>query len=197
MGNPFKAMIMGYFLPLLAAAIVIFIPDYDITTVVWAIAVFAILLTMPILLSFRFPTNREKAYKLTLMYQLYAFTFFFAFPLLRVLKEHSVIQLLLIGVFVSMYFLARIDQRTEVPIVFPDSDKVKWIAYPYYVIPFLLAILGVGGNISAIRVLFDYFGATTMMPYFSTIIFLFSCWLLFLFSSLAYKSHVKEGYLEK
>lgn len=197
MGNPFKAMIMGYFLPLLAASIVIFIPDYDSNALVWTIVVFVILLTMPILLSFRFPTNREKAYKLTLTYQLYAFTFFFAFPLLRVLQDHIVIQLLLIGVFVGMYFVARIDQRSEIPVVYPDSDKVKWIAYPFYTIPFVLAILGVGGNISAIRILFDYFGTTTMMPYFSTIIYLFSCWLMFLFSSLAYKSHVKEGYLEK
>lgn len=197
MGNPFKAMIMGYFLPLLAAAMVIIIPDYDKTSLVWTIAIFAILLVMPILLSFRFPTNREKAYILTLTYQLYAFSFFLTFPLLKVLKEKLIIQVLLIGIFIGMYFLARIDQRTEVPIVFPDSDKVKWIAYPYYIIPFLIVILGLGGNISAIRIFVEYFGATTMMPYFSTIIYLFSCWLLFLFSSLAYKSHVKEGYLEK
>ena len=96
---------MGYFLPLLAAAIVIFIPDYDSTSVLWTIAVFAILLTMPIILSFRFPTNREKAYILTLTYQLYAFTFFFTFPLLKVLKEHIDIQLLLIGIFIGIYFL--------------------------------------------------------------------------------------------
>ncbi|MBD7984757.1 hypothetical protein H9649_09200 [Sporosarcina sp. Sa2YVA2] len=197
MASPFKAMIIGYFLPLLAAIMVVFIPEYSSTSLLWIIVIFAILLTMPILLSIRFPNNREKAYILTLTFQMYAFVFFFAFPLLKVVKEHMGIQLLLIGIFVSMYFLARIDQRTEIPIVFPDSDKVKWIAFPFYVIPFLLAILGVGGNISATRVLFDYFGTTTMMPYFSTIIYLFGCWLMFLFSSLAYKSHVKEGYLEK
>lgn len=197
MGNPFKAMIFGYLLPLGSAAVVLFIPDYDSKSIPWIIVILATLLVLPILLSFRFPTNRKKAYKLTLTYQMYASTFFFTFPLLKVLKGHLVFQILLIGIFVIIYFLARIDQQTEVPIVFPDSDKVKWIAYPYYVIPFLLAILGVGGNISATRILFDYFGATTMMPYFTTIIYLFSCWLLFLFSSLAYKSHVKEGYLEK
>ncbi|MCG7344235.1 hypothetical protein MHZ92_08825 [Sporosarcina sp. ACRSL] len=198
MGNPFKAMIMGYFLPLLAAGIVAFVPDYDEQFIKWAAVIFVILLAMPIVLSFRFPSNKEKAYRLTLTYQLYAFTFLFTFPLLKVLKENIVFQLLLVIVFISIYFLARYDQRTEVPIVYPDGDKEKkWVAYVYYAIPFLLIILGFGGNYIITRTAFQLFGNEFMMPYVSTILYLLSCWLLFLLSSVAYKSHVKEGYLEK
>jgi hypothetical protein len=198
MGNPFKAMIMGYFLPLLAIGIVTFVPDYDEQFIKWAAVVFVILLIMPIVLSFRFPSNKKKAYRLTLMYQLYAFAFLFTFPLLKVLKENTVFQLLLVIVFISIYFLARYDQQTEVPIVYPDGDKEKkWIAYVYYAIPILLIILGFGGNYIITRTAFQLFGNEFMMPYVSTILYLLSCWLLFLLSSVAYKSHVKEGYLEK
>ncbi|GIO27426.1 hypothetical protein J43TS3_20370 [Ornithinibacillus bavariensis] len=110
--------------------------------------------------------------------------------------------MLLVGLFISMYFLARFDQRTEVPIVFPDKDrdikKIKtWIAYMYYVIPVLITFLGVGGDYVKTRILFETFGDKVMMPYFLTLIYILSCWLLFMFSSLAYKSHVVEGYLEK
>lgn len=189
---------MGYFLPLLAAGIVAFVPDYDEQFIKWAAVIFVILLAMPIVLSFRFPSNKEKAYRLTLTYQLYAFTFLFTFPLLKVLKENIVFQLLLVIVFISIYFLARYDQRTEVPIVYPDGDKEKkWVAYVYYAIPFLLIILGFGGNYIITRTAFQLFGNEFMMPYVSTILYLLSCWLLFLLSSVAYKSHVKEGYLEK
>ncbi|MCM3708964.1 hypothetical protein [Sporosarcina luteola] len=198
MGNPFKAMIMGYFLPLLAAGIVAIVPDYDVLFVKWAAAIFVILLVMPIVLSFRFPSNKQKAYRLTLMFQLYAFTFFFTFPLLKMVKENIIFQLLLLIVFISIYYLARYDQQTEVPIVYPDEDKEKkWIAYVYYAIPILLIILGFGGNYIITRTAFQIFGDEFMFPYLSIILYLLSCWLLFLLSSVAYKSHVKEGYLEK
>lgn len=198
MGNPFKAMIIGYLLPLLAAGIVAFVPEYDEQFMKYSAVIFVILLALPIVLSFRFPANKKKAYRLTLMYQLYAFAFLFTFPLLKVLKENIVFQLLLVLVFISIYFLARYDQQTEVPIVYPDGDKEKkWLAYVYYAIPFLLIILGFGGNYMTTRVAFNIFGNEIMMPYISTILYLLSCWLLFLLSSVAYKSHVKEGYLEK
>lgn len=189
---------MGYFLPLLAAGIVAIVPDYDVLFVKWAAAIFVILLVMPIVLSFRFPSNKQKAYRLTLMFQLYAFTFFFTFPLLKMVKENIIFQLLLLIVFISIYYLARYDQQTEVPIVYPDEDKEKkWIAYVYYAIPILLIILGFGGNYIITRTAFQIFGDEFMFPYLSIILYLLSCWLLFLLSSVAYKSHVKEGYLEK
>ncbi|WP_172370431.1 hypothetical protein [Sporosarcina jiandibaonis] len=202
MGSPFekplKTMIMGYLLPLLAAAMVAFIPAYDHLFTMWIIAVFVILLLMPIVLVIRFPDNKEKAYRLTIMYQLYAFTFYMTFPLLKVLREEIVYQLLLVGFFIAIFFLARFDQRTEVPIVYPGDDKeIKWMAYVYYAIVILLTFLGFGGDYITTRRYFDRFGDAIMMPYVSTIMYLFSCWLIFLFSSLAYKSHVKEGYLEK
>ena len=198
MGSPFKAMILGYFLPLLAAGIVSFIPEYDERFIKWVVVIFIILVVMPIVLSFRFPSNKEKAYRLTLIYQLYAFTFLFTFPLLKVLNENITFQLLLVIVFISIYFLARYDQRTKVPIVYRDGDKEKkWIAYVYYTIPLLLIILGFGGNYMMIRVAFQIFGNEVMIPYVSIILYLLSCWLLFLLSSVAYKSHVKDGYLEK
>lgn len=197
MGNPFKIMIMGYLLPLFTAAAVLFIPDYDQQYIKWLLIVFIILLLLPIVLAFRFPANKGKAYQLTLTYQLYAFTFFMTFPLLKVLNGSIIIQLLLVGFFIGTYFLARFDQRTEVPIVFPDSDRMKWLAIPFYALPVLLTILGFGGNHIVTRRFFETFGFDFAMPYLATIIYLFACWLLFFFSSLFYKSHVKEGYLEK
>ena len=116
-----------------------FIPEYDHLFAMWIIAVFVILLLMPIVLIIRFPDNKEKAYRLTLTYQLYAFTFYFTFPLLKVLRGEVVYQLLLVGLFIGIFFLARFDQRTEVPIVFPDNNKdTKWISYVYYGIGILL-----------------------------------------------------------
>lgn len=198
MGNPFKAMIMGYFLPLLAVAIVLFIPDYDGQYLKWAVVIFVILLVMPFVLSLRFPKNKKKAYRLTIMYQLYAFALLFTFPLLKVLKENIIIQLLLVVVFIGIYFLARVDQQRDMPIVYPDGDKdKKWYAYVYFSIPVLLIFLGFGGNIIITREVFRIVGDEIMMPYLSIILYLLSCWLLFLLSSVAYKSHVKEGYLEK
>lgn len=120
------------------------------------------------------------------------------FPLLKVLKGHVVYQILLIAMFVGCYFLACFDQRTKVPIVYPDgSGRRKRIAYIYYALPCLLIVLGVGGDYVKTRVLFEVFGDNIMMPYFAIIIYLLSCWLTFLLSSVAYKSYVKEGYLEK
>ena len=189
---------MGYFLPLLAAGIVAIIPDYDAQFVKWIVLIFVILLVMPIILSFRFPSNKQKAYRLTLTYQLYAFTFFFTFPLLKIVKGNFVFQLLLIIAFISIYFLARYNQQTEVPIVYPDEDKeITWMGYVYYAIPILLIILGFGGNYIITRTAFQLFGDAFMFPYTSTILYLLSCWLIFLLSSVAYISHVKEGYLEK
>ena len=197
MGNPFKIMIVGYLLPLFTAGAVVFIPEYDQQYVKWLVVVFIILLLMPIVLSFRFPDNKEKAYRMTVTYQFYAFTFFMTFPLLKMMKGSIVIQLLLVGFFICIYFLARFDQRTEVPIVFPDLNRRKWLAIPFYGIPVLLAILGFGGNYIVTRRYFDTYGSEIMMPYISTILYLFGCWLLFLMSSIAYKSHVKEGFLER
>src|SRR5690625_1703985 len=195
-------MIWGYLIPILGAVVAASAPEYDPSYTVWIIAVFVILLLMPIVLVLRFPANKAKAYKLTIIYQWYAFLLLFTFPLLKVFKEEIFYQLLLVGLFISIYFLARLDQQTEVPIVFPDrarkNDKAKtWIAYMYYVIPILISILGVGGDYVKTRILFQVFGDEVMMPYFTTLLYIFSCWLLFFFSSMAYKSHVKEGYLDK
>lgn len=153
---------------------------------------------MPIVYVLRFPRKKEKAYRLTLMYQLYTFTFIMTFPLLKVLKGSVVFQLLLISVFIGCYFLARFDQQTKVPVVYPDENKRrKKIAYVYYAMPYLLIVLGFGGDYVKTRVFFEIFGDKIMMPYLAIIIYLLCCWLIFLLSSLAYKSHVKEGYLEK
>lgn len=202
MGKPFKIMMWGYFLPLLSAVAAAFTPAYEPSFTVWIIAIFIILLIMPIVMVFRFPKNKEKAYRLTIMYQLYAFTLYFTFPLMKVLKEETFYQWLLIIIFISMYYLARLDQRTKVPFVFPErtrkSNKVKtWLAYTYFVIPVVIGYLGVGGDHIRVRILFQIYGDEVMFPYFSSLIYIFACWLLFFFSSMAYKSHVKEGYLDK
>ena len=197
MGDLYKAMIAGYLLPLFTAAAVVLIPEYDQQYIKWIVIVFVVLLLLPIVLSFRFPANKEKAYRLTVTYQFYAFTFFLTFPLLKVLTGSVVIQLLLVGLFISMYFLARFNQRTEVPIVFPDSDKRSWLVIPFYGIPVLLTIFGFGGNYIVTRRNFEIYGSEFMMSYISTILYIFGCWLLFFMSSIAYKSHVKEGELEK
>jgi len=190
-------MIMGYLLPLFTGLGVLFIPEYDQQYVKWIAIFFATLLLMPFIFSFRFQGNKEKAYRLTLTYQLYTFTFFLTFPIIKVLDGKVFLQIILIGFFLSMHFLARLDQQTEVPIVFPDSDRRKWLAIPFYALPVLLTILGFGGDYVATQRAFNTYGASFMMPYLSSIIYLFSCWLLYFFSSLTYKSHVKEGYLDK
>lgn len=198
MRNIFKVMIWGYLLPLLAAGIVVFIPAYDGRYIKWIVLIFIILLGMPIILRMRFSKNKEKAYKITITYQLYVFVFFFTFPLLKVLKENIFFQLLLIGFFVGIYFLARFDQRSKTPIVFPGSGKkLKKIAYVYYAMAILLTVLAFGGDYIVIKRAFIIYGAEIMMPYTAIILYLFSCWLMFFFSSLAYKSHVKDRYLEK
>lgn len=199
MGNLFKAMMMGYLLPLFMAGMVVFIPDFDGQYMKWIVLIFIILFGMPIVLTIRFPKKKKKAYKLTMKYQLYAFIFFFTFPLLKVLKGNIIFQLLLIGLFIGIYFLARFDQRTEVPIVFPGVDKkIKKIAYIYYAIPVLLTVLSLGGgDYVVINRAFLNYGAAFMVPYIAIILYLWSCWLFFFFCSFAYKSHVKEGYLEK
>ena len=129
MGNPFKIMIWGYLIPLLGAVVAVSAPEYDPSYTVWIIAVFVILLLMPIVLVLRFPANKVKAYKLTIIYQWYALLLLFTFPLLKVFKEEIFYQLLLVGLFISIYFLARLDQQTEVQFVFPDrarkNDKAK------------------------------------------------------------------------
>ncbi len=183
-------------MPLFTAVVALLIPEYDQQYIKWIVAVFVLLMLLPIVLSFRFPDNKEKAYRLTLSYQLYAFTFFSTVPLLKVMKGTIVIQLLLVGLFIGFYFLARFDQRTEVPIVFPDSDKRKWLAIPFYAVPVLLTLFGFGGDHRVTRRFFETHGYDFAMTYISIILYLFACWLLFLFSSLAYKSLVKEGYLE-
>ncbi|MCM3636755.1 hypothetical protein M3152_03410 [Sporosarcina luteola] len=192
MGNPFKVMIMGYLLPLFTAVVALLIPEYDQQYIKWIVAVFVLLLLLPIVFSLRFTANKKIAYRLTIAYQLYAFTFFAAFPLLKVLKGSIVIQLLLVGLFIGIYFLAIFDQRTEVPIVFPDSDKRKWLAIPFYAIPVFLAVFGFGGDHRVARRFFETHGYDFAMTYTSIILYLFACWLLFLFTSLAYKSLVKK-----
>lgn len=196
--STFKVMLMGYFLPLLLGAVVSVIPEYDSVYTKISIGIFGVLLLLPIVLVFKYPKKREKAYKLTLMFQLYTFTLFMAFPLFKVLNGSMLLQLLLVIGFIAMYYLARADQQTEVPIVFPKSDKDrKWFTYVYYAIPAVLTILGFNGNHIVMRNFFERFGDAVMFPYMSVILYIFSCWLLFLFSSLAYQSHVVEGFLEK
>ena len=197
MGNLFKAMIMGYLMTLFTAVAGVLIPEYDQQYINWIVVVFVILLLMPIVLSFRFPDNKDKAYRLTVTFQFYAITFFLIFPMLKVLKGNVVIQLLLVGLFISIYFLARFDQRREVPIVFPDSERRSWLVIPFYGLPVLLTIFGFGGNYIVTRRNFETYGSEFMMTYISTILYLFGCWLLFLMSSIAYKAHVKEGFLER
>lgn len=197
MGNPFKAMIIGYFLTFFTAVAVLYIPDYDQQYMKWIVAVFVILLLLPAVLSFRYPGNKEKAYRLTVTYQLYVFAFFFTVPLLKVLTGNIVVQLLLVGLFIGIYFLARFDQRREVPILFPDTDRRSWLVIPFYAVPVLLTIFGVGGNYRSVRRFFESHEYAFAMAYLSTIFYILACWLLFLMSSIAYKAHVKEGFLEK
>jgi hypothetical protein len=202
MKNPVKGILWGYFFLVPTAMVAVFAPEYDSFYTMWVITIFVIVMIMPIVLFILFSSNKKKGYGLAMIYQWYASLLFMIFPLMKVLKEEIVYQLLLVGLFISIYFLARLDQRTEVPIVFPDKDrdiaKVKtWLTYMYYVIPAIIAFLGVGGDHIRIRILFDTYGDKVMMPYFSILIYIFGCWLLFLFSSMAYKSHVIDGYLDK
>ena len=203
MGNPFKVMLWGYLMVLFTAVVAVFAPAYDsFYTITIVATVFVLLLLLPIILFLQYWSNKKKATALTMTYQVYVSLFLLTYPLLKVLKEEMFYQLLLVGLFISIYFLGRFDQRTEVPIVFPDKDRdnanVKtWFAYMYYVIPAILTFLGVGGDHIRLRILFDIYGDKVMMPYLSILIYILACWFLFLISSMTYKSHVKEGYLDK
>lgn len=123
MGNPFKTMIFGYLMPILAAAIILFIPDYNQKFIKYVLVILVFLIVLPIVLLIRFPKNKRKAYLITVMYQLYAFVFFFTFPLIKLLNGYIIIQLLLVAFFLALYFLAKVDQKSKVPIVFPGDDK--------------------------------------------------------------------------
>lgn len=198
MGNPFKTMIFGYLMPILAAAIILFIPDYNQKFIKYVLVILVFLIVLPIVLLIRFPKNKRKAYLITVMYQLYAFVFFFTFPLIKLLNGYIIIQLLLVAFFLALYFLAKVDQKSKVPIVFPGDDKkMQWKGYAYYILVILLMILGLGGDYFLINFAFYLFGYEFMMPFGTIILYLLACWLIFFFSSLQYIHHVKERYLEK
>lgn len=198
MEKHFYTMIISYLLPLLTGAVVAFVPYYHSLFTMFSIVILIILILMPILLSLRFSRKKQKAYILTLTYQLYAFTFFFTFPLLKIVDGHFLIQASLCAFFFSCFYSGRWDQRRKIPIVFPGTDKpITTAAIVYYSIIIILSFLGVGGDYISLKHLFVIFGDNIMMKYTCTILYLMSCWLIFFFSSLAYKSHVKEGYLDK
>lgn len=192
--------VIGFLLPIISALIVLFTPDYDPFFAVVTLVAYILLLMLPIFLHFKYKNRRKKdiVYLLTLKYILYLFLLYFTFPLLKIFSGNLPIQIVLIALFIAIPYLARYDQNTEVPIIYPGADKKhKKIHYVYEAIPFILVIAGGGGNIIISRQLTEILGYSTAMMMFSIVLYLFSCWLLFFFSSLIYKSHVKEGNLHK
>lgn len=195
-----KQTLIGYILPIMSALIVLFIPEYDQFFGMITIVIFILLLMLPLFLYLKYKKRRNKdiVFRLTAKYTMYSFLLYFTFPILKIFSNNLLIQIVLIVFFLGVLFMAQYDQNTNVPIIYPGAEKDhKKIAYIYYAIPFILIIAGGGGNIIISRHLTDILGFNTAMMLFSIVLYLFSCWILFLFSSLAYKSHVKEGFLDK
>ena len=173
--------VIGFLLPIISALIVLFTPDYDPFFAVITLVIYILLLMLPIFLHFKYKNRRKKdiVYLLTLKYILYLFLLYFTFPLLKIFSGNLPIQIVLIALFIAIPYLARYDQNTEVPIIYPGADKKhKKIHYVYEAIPFILVIAGGGGNIIIGRQLRDIRLQHSMMM-FSIVLYLFSCWLLF------------------
>lgn len=196
-----KQTLIAYLLPVTSGLIVLVIPDFDPFFTWLTIGIYLLLIMLPgfLYLKYRSRKNKEIVYRLTAKYMMYAFLLFWIFPILKLFSNNLVVQLLLIAIFISMLYLARYDQNTEVPIIFPGDDKKhKKIAYLYYALPLLFFIPVAGsGNVVVARRMVEQLGQSKAMMLFSIVIYLFSCWILFFFCSLTYKSHVKEGFLDE
>ncbi len=195
-----KQTLIAYLLPAISGLIVLFIPDFDIFFAWLTIGIYLLLFMLPGFLYLKYKNRKsiEIVFRLTAKYTMYAFLLFWIFPILKLFSDNLIVQLLLIAIFISMLYLARYDQNTEVPIIYPgDGKEHKKMAYVYYALPVLFGIAGGGGNIIAVRHMAERLGHSKTMLLFSIVLYLFSCWILFLFSSIIYKSHVKEGYLDK
>ncbi|MCG7336476.1 hypothetical protein MHZ95_14495 [Sporosarcina sp. ACRSM] len=195
-----KQTLIAYLLPVISGLIVLFIPDYDAFFTWLTIGIYLLLIMLPgfLYLKYKSRKNKEIVYRLTAKYMMYAFLLFWTFPILKLFSNNLGIQLLLLAIFISMLYLAKYDQNTEVPIIYPgDGKEHKKIAYVYYALPVLFVIAGGGGNVVAARHIAERLGHSKTMLLFSIVIYLFSCWILFFFSSIIYKSHVKEGFLDK
>lgn len=196
-----KQTLIASILPLLSGLMVLFMPDFDAVFAWLTIGIYLLLIMLPGILYLKYKNrkNKEIIYRLTAKYMMYAFLLFWIFPILKLFSNNLVVQFLLLAIFISMLYLARYDQNTKVPIIFPGDDKKhKKIAYVYYALPLLFLIPVAGsGNVVAARRMAEQLGHSKTMMLFSIVIYLFSCWLLFFFSSITYKSHVKEGFLDE
>ena len=174
--------VIGFLLSIISALIVLFTPDYDPFFAVVTLVAYILLLMLPIFLHFKYKNRRKKdiVYLLTLKYILYLFLLYFTFPLLKIFSGNLPIQIVLIALFIAIPYLARYDQNTEVPIIYPGADKKhKKIHYVYEAIPFILVIAGrwkyyhqpsINGDIRLQHCYDDVFNRN---------VYLFSCWLLF------------------
>ncbi len=195
-----KQTLIAYFLPIISALIVLPSPDYDPLFAVITLVIYLLSFFIPAILYWKYRHRRKKdiVCLLTLKYILYLFFLYFTFPLLKILAGNLLIQLALIAFYIAIPYLARYDQNTKVPIVFPGTDKKhKKITFVYYAIPLILIWVGSGGNHIILRQLSDTIGYSTFSMILSIDLYLFACWLHFFISSFIYKSHVKEGVLNR
>lgn len=131
--------------------------------------------------------KRQNAARLTMFINMIIFCLFFTFPFIKAFMGHLWLQLLLVLFFICLLPLAIYDQKQEIPLVFPGDDKEhRKIAFVFYAIPVIIAVLGGGGNIIIVRHLADFFGYGFVTYWGGAVLYGLGCWFAFFFQSLFY-----------
>lgn len=194
----YKVMFTAYFLPIIPALIVLPTPEYDPIFAVVSLVIYLLSFFIPVLLFWKYRHRKKRNRKniivmLTCKYMLYMFCMYFTFPLLKIIYGNLLILFVLVAFFIAIPYLARYDQNTEAPIIDPGTSiepQKKSIAY-LIALPVILLPAG-GSNYLIARQYSDLLGYDTYSIMTSTSLYLFTCWFLFMLSSMLYKRHVKE-----
>lgn len=190
-----KVAIGSFFMPLITSLCAIFMPDVDSTFNSIVLAIFVInIVTYIILLTIFKKKKRQNAARLIILLNMLAFSLFFTFPFIKVFAGQTWIQLILILVFFIFIVFAIYDQKREIPLVFPPTDKERRkFAVVYYSIPVIIVFIGGGGNIIVVRELEGIFGKGYVTYVGGISLYILGCWFAFFFQSLSYQGFVKNG----
>lgn len=191
----YRAAILSFFLPLVTALCAIYMPESQpmVNYIILEVYLANIVIYMATLAVFK-KKKKQNAARLAILLNMLAFCFYFTFPLIKAFIGHTWLQLLLFAIFLLSVVLGVYDQKQEVPIVFPGTDKeVKKIANVFYAIPVIIVFLGGGGSIMAVRNLADFFGQGYVTYWGGACLYILGCWFAFFFQSLFYQGLFKNG----
>lgn len=192
-------MLIAFAMPVFSALFAIYMPDVEpsFNYIVAGIYIANFVIFIMMLAIFK-KKKRQNAVKLTLLFNMLTFCLFFTFPFVKAFMGNHLMQILLILVFLCLLALGVYDQKQEVPLVFPDSDKEhRKFAFVFYAIPVVTVVLGGGGNIIIVRWLSDFFGYGFVTYWGGGVLYIMGCWFAFFFQSLFYQGLVKKGVLVK